>query len=118
VCGDLEDSCLYNIKIPGYSDGKIKDYFTIRKNDQSPFFAISDRYLVTEPVSIINVHRGDCYSNTITVRLNRNFTDPNTPINDTIVDPKTWAKHYKGYMLTDSEEDADAAGTLEKPDGK
>lgn len=118
VCGDLEDSCLYNIKIPGYSDGKIKDYFTIRKNDQSPFFAISDRYLVTEPVSIINVHRGDCYSNTITVRLNRNFTDPNTPINDTIVDPKTWAKHYKGYMLTDSEEDADTAGTLEKPDGK
>ena len=39
--------------------------------------------------------RGDCYLNTFTYRLNRNFNDPTLPSNDEIIDPNTWKDHYK-----------------------
>lgn len=98
VCGNVSDNTKYNIKIPGYTDSKIVDYFSIRKNDNSPFHAISDRFLLSKINKAIDVYRGDCYTNTVTVRLLRNFIDSETPINDSIVDKNTWNKHYAGYM--------------------
>lgn len=99
---------LIDIKIPGYSQGNMSDYFKIRYSDKAPFYAISDRMdiddmtqftvnpngtstlMLTQPL-----YRGDCYICQFTHRLNRNFQDPSTPINDDIVDEKCWKDHFK-----------------------
>lgn len=98
----LQDNTLYSVKIPNYSESSLKEYFLIRGKDNSPFFAVSDRYELSDldSSSSIDVYRGDCYSATVTIRLNRNFVDSEVPINDTIIDPDTWKKNYKGYMNT------------------
>jgi hypothetical protein len=67
----------------------MKDYFGIRRDDNSPFYAISDRFELSNVNRIHNVYRGDCFTNTVTIRLNRNFKDPDYPINDAIIDSET-----------------------------
>ena len=104
VCGGLEDNSIYSIRVPGYSNFCTKDYFSIRANDASEFYAISDRFGLDE-ITHHNVYRGDCFTNTVTVRLNRNFTDPEVPVNDTIVDKYTWSDNYKGYYNMSEKED-------------
>lgn len=96
---------IVNIRIPGYSKNNLDDYFTIRYNDKSPFFAISDRISISEldskvqeedqdKVSIQSCYRGDCYICRFTHRVNRNFQDPSAPTNDKIVDGDCWKDHY------------------------
>ena len=104
VCANLENNAIYNIKTENYSNQFMKDYFGIRRDDNSEFYAISDRYELTENNRERNVYRGDCFTNTVSIRLNRNFTDPDVPVNDTIVDSKTWVDHYGGYFHTTSED--------------
>ena len=103
VCANLENNAIYNIKTENYSNQFMKDYFGIRRDDNSEFYAISDRFELTDKNRSQNVFRGDCFTNTVSIRLNRNFTDPDVPINDTIVDSKTWVDHYGGYFGTTSE---------------
>ena len=43
VGGSLIDNNIYNIKIPNYSNAKIKEYFQISGNNNSQFFSISHR---------------------------------------------------------------------------
>lgn len=94
----LNPGSIYNIKITNYNVTYLKDYFNIRGNDNAPFYAISDRYDFEDLKDRkLDVYRGDCYVNTVTMRLNRNFTDPDMPIDDIIVDEETWKNHYKGY---------------------
>ena len=101
----LEDGALYNIRVKGYSSGYMKEYFKIRGNDQAAFYAISDRYELDDVINkSIDVYRGDCYTNTVTFRLNRNFVDSSVPINDIIIDTKTWKAHYQGFLNTPSDE--------------
>ena len=109
----LKDNMIYSIKTPNFSESMIRDYFLVRKKDLSPFFAISDRYELSSVSGnqTVDVYRGDCYTNTVTVRINRNFVDSEVPINDTIIDPNTWKDHYKGYLNTvksSNEEDEDS----------
>lgn len=100
VCSNIEDNALYNIRISNYSTQYMKDYFGIRRDDNAPFYAISDRYELNDLNRTQSVYRGDCFTNTVTIRLNRNFTDPDYPINDTIIDSETWINHYNGYYGT------------------
>ena len=98
----LKNGSVYNIKINKFNVAFLKDYFLIRGNDNSPFFAISERYSIYDDINessslSLDVYRGDCYINTVTVRLNRNFVDPSVPIDDYIVDDATWKDNYKGY---------------------
>lgn len=116
VGGSLIDNNIYNIKIPNYSTAKMKEYFQIRGNNTSPFFAISDRYLLDN--NSVEVYRGDCYTNTVTIRLNRNFVDPDVPVNEHILDNHTWKNNYKGYSQmkntsTADKKDDDAYGYYE-----
>lgn len=102
-----------NIMIPGYSDSPVAEYISIRMDDSSSYFAISDRYSMqdtdehlTEPLSRITgtedrsygysweLYRGDCYICQVTHRLNRNFNDPSAPYNHNIVDGGTWKNGY------------------------
>lgn len=95
VLGNLTDNTVYSIKIPGYSEMKMKDYFQIRANDNSPFYTISDRRQFTGN-DTVDIYRGDCFTNTITVRINRNFIDSEVPVNDIIIDADTWKDNYWG----------------------
>ena len=79
-------------------------------DSSEPFYAISDRYnfdglansnLVYEgtdaemvAVRTLVCWRGDCFINTFTYRLNRNFNDPSLPNNDKIIDKNTWKDNY------------------------
>jgi hypothetical protein len=89
VCANLENNAIYNIKTENYSNQFMKDYFGIRRDDNSEFYAISDRFEINDKNREKDVYRGDCFTNTVSIRLNRNFTDPDVPVNDTIVDSKT-----------------------------
>ena len=92
-----------NIYIPGYSLGKINQYFKIRYEDDSPYFPISDRFDISDldyswntiNNELTNIFfRGDCYICNFTHRLNRNFQDPAAPTNDTIIDSNCWKDNY------------------------
>ena len=105
---------LIDIKIPGYNPGYIDDYFTIRYNDKSAFYAISDRFdlnntdwwLIDSNDSndsgdsgfkelLKPIYRGDCYICQFTHRFNRNFQDPSSPTNDEIIDETCWVDNFE-----------------------
>lgn len=94
-CND-KDNPIISIKIPDYNENNISDYFQIRYNSQSPYFAISDRLEIGELSDIENkqFYRGDSYICQVTHRINRNFQDPSAPTNDVIVDKKCWYENY------------------------
>lgn len=120
VCANLENNSLYDIKIENYSHQYMKDYFGIRRDDNSPFYAISNRFDLTEENRNQDIYRGDCFTNTVSVRLNRNFVDPDYPIGDTIIDSKTWISHYNGlYDTTKDDIEAELDDKLKpgEPDG-
>ncbi len=85
--------------------------FTIRCNNDSQYFAISDRYSIDDfdrfteetgldvenPIYSIDYYRGDCFTNTISIRMLTNFVDPDLPTNEIIIEPDTWKKGYWGY---------------------
>lgn len=126
---------LVDIKIPGYSSGNMSNYFYIRYNDRSPFYAISSRIDITQPTNVFlktdgssvatyvaypdiyaesyvkmysDIYRGDCYICQFTHRFNRNFQDPSAPTNDDIVDRKCWVDNFEvedEVVKTDAFED-------------
>jgi len=92
----------YNIFQKDYNfENYWKEYFLLRYNDASPFLPISDRTSWTDinidgtEYSSDYIFRGDCYINTYTHRMHWNFIDTELPTNKRIVDPYTWAKHFK-----------------------
>ena len=106
IVGNLNANYYYDIYVPGYVDNT-NQLFQIRYEDDSPFYAISDRiaiedikynytYSNNEHIKgYTNIfYRGDCYICNFTHRLNRNFQDPEAPTNDDIVDPNTWVNNY------------------------
>ena len=101
----LVDNCIYNIRISNYSSIFINEYFNIRANDQSAYYAISDRFDINNfsENDVIECYRGDCFTNTITMRLQRNFIDSDVPVTELIVDPNTWADHYTGVTSMNKE---------------
>lgn len=106
ITSSLEDNSIYNIRVKEYSEGYMKEYFQIRGNDNSPFYSVSDRYELNlnQSGQVIDVYRGDCFTNTVTIRLNRNFTDADVPINEIIIDPWTWKDSYNGFLNTKAED--------------
>lgn len=110
ITGLSDSGYLVDIKIPNYSPGQILNYFNIRYNDKSPYYAISDRIDISnieyytasqstiredQPIILKTLYRGDCYICQFTHRFNRNFQDPSAPTNDSIVDPNCWKDHYE-----------------------
>lgn len=110
-----EETCLVDVHIPGYDLANMRDYFLLRSTSFHPFYAISDRYdlkLLTSTVIPydntisesdnlqLKEYRGDCFINSYTTRIVRNFQDPETPINDTIIDSLSWKVNYTGYTTS------------------
>lgn len=111
---DLSDNCLYNIRIKNYNESFSKEYFEVRMNDNSPYYAVSPRYDLNpkygkvdcrytdkdSDYNIPTVFGGDCFTNTVTTRMHRNFTSSSVPINDTIIDENCWKDNFKGMRST------------------
>lgn len=105
-----EETMIVDIHVPGYDPAEMQDYFLVRANSFHPFYAMSDRYDLNllngnTPYSTATVtdsfqfqeYRGDCFIGNYSCRMVRNFQDPETPVNDTIIDPLTWKTNYTGY---------------------
>ena len=108
LSGNVKDGWIYNVKIKNFSSVFEQEYFKIRGNDNSPFYAIIDRYSIDDERfnngGSIDAYRGDCYTCTVSMRLQRNFTDSDVPVNEIIIDPNTWKDNYKGYNTTSEDE--------------
>lgn len=108
ITGIESPNKLITIKIPGFDETKIGQYIEIRAEDESPFYAISDRIDINKIPSELeyetDVFRGDCYICQFTHRINRNFQDPEAPNNSSLVDPNTWIENYD---VEDIEKNAD-----------
>jgi hypothetical protein len=83
--GTLQIGEIYNI----YQSNTISttQEYQNRMDSYEPFYAISDRYNFEsigngDGSKVLTCWRGDCYINTFTYRLNRNFNDPSLPNND------------------------------------
>lgn len=82
-------------------------------NNNYPYFSITNRYRLTEDTfnKKIEAYRGDCFTSTVTIRINRNFLDPTVPGNNEIIDPNTWANNYKGNAGMSDKEDSASSWT-------
>lgn len=114
-------TAIVNFHISGYDPANMRDYFLVRANSSDPFHAISDRYdfnLIDKSNKYnslnqltshkrFSLYRGDCFINTVTTRIQRNFQDPEVPISDTIIDSFTWKDNYKGFGLNGALNNAD-----------
>lgn len=107
LSSSVNDGWIYNVKIRNFSTVFEQEYFEIRGNDNSPFYAISDRYAIDDSTfdndGYLDVYRGDCFTCTVSMRLQRNFVDSDVPVNELIIDPNTWRDNYEGYTTTDEE---------------
>lgn len=121
----LDPNSVYNVRIKNYNSAFLKEYFEIRMNDNSPYYATSERYCIspkedatdyskfknysTNPGNndkdynlSFDVFRGDCFTSTVTIRMQRNFISASVPVNDTIVDANTWKNNFNGVRYTTS----------------
>jgi hypothetical protein len=86
VCRNItsDDMGLYSIRNQDNNSA-----FTIREQDNSPFYCVSERtYVNYEQISDIIVYRGDCFTNTISFRMQTNFIDATAPIANIILDKR------------------------------
>ena len=96
---------IYSIKNKSQLDGtKDSNDVIVRNQDNSEFYCVSDYSELTDKIT---AYRGDCFTNTVTMRIIRNFIDPEVPSNETIVDEKNWDKYVK-KAKSETEEDEDS----------
>lgn len=102
----LDDNTIYNIYTDNYNpnnEDDIKTWFSARSLDETPFYAVSDRYVITHTDT--EIYRGDCFSNTVSFRINRNFIDPDVPITNDVLRFNTWADNaLEGFYKTAQED--------------
>ena len=87
----IKPNYLYNVRIP--HDNGYKLDFIARANDASAYYAVTNK----TPLGYdVKAFKGDCFSNTVTIRMHRNFIDSSAPVSDMIAKPTAWQKYYKG----------------------
>ena len=64
--------------------------YTVRAQDNSEYYCVSEYKEKSNIEETINVYRGDCYTNTVTMRIIRNFIDDVAPVADVIVNENGW----------------------------
>lgn len=84
VTGNLKHG-IYSIKLKSVSDDNA---ITVRKQDESPYYAVGRRIKFNNKT--VNIYSGDCFTNTVSMRVLRNFIDSDAPISDNIVDFDAW----------------------------
>ena len=102
----LTDNTIYNIYTNNYNprnETNVIQWFTARSIDQSPYYAVSDRYTIDK--TAIDIYRGDCFTNTVTFRINRNFVDPEVPITNEVLSYSSWAENSLNGLNSTTKED-------------
>lgn len=93
---ELDIDTYYDIYYPGFSETNIINYMSVRIQDNSEYYPISDNIdIQTLNYYNHNLYRGDNYICNFTWRVNRNFSDSSAPTNDIIVEENTWIDHFK-----------------------
>ena len=69
--------------------GFVESDYLVRKQDNSEYYCISKYFDVIKNKSE-NIFRGDCYTNTVTMRIVRNFIDATAPVSDVIIKEEGW----------------------------
>ena len=108
ISDSVKPNILYNIRLPHSSE--YRSEFRARANNYAEYYAVSNRISLNSYIEVVDdetsekvyikgveVYRGDCFVNTVTVRMHRNFIDSTAPVADKIVKPDAWQKYYKGY---------------------
>lgn len=75
----------------------------VRSNDSSEFYCISEYKSIYD--TIAHVYRGDCFTNTVTLRVIANFIDPTAPTSETIIDENCWAKWVVNKKVDSTNDD-------------
>jgi hypothetical protein len=120
----LPETKILNIHTPGYDETLMLEYFKTRFYNMQTYRAISNRYDLNKLYLYNNIkedqniksfveYRGDCFINTVTVRVNRNFLDPETPINDEILQNTTWRDNY---LYPTDQDDKKDSGKINRSD--
>ena len=75
--------------------------FLVRQQDNSEYYCVSEY----TNKHTINVYRGDCFTNTVSMRMIRNFVDNTAPVSDIILDPDSWYNYVtsRNKEATDKE---------------
>lgn len=58
----LDPNCVYNIRIKNYNSAFLKEYFEIRMNDNSPYYATSERYCISPKVDAVDYNKFQDYA--------------------------------------------------------
>lgn len=96
----LKPSTIYTVKTNLENE---KGWITSLLNNPSQYFSITNRYKIPENIIsdiVVKAYRGDCFTNTVSIRLNRNFIDTTFPANNKIVDKYTWYENFGGIAET------------------
>lgn len=92
----LSPSSIYTVKLEHDEKYWIKSLL----DNKTIYYPVTNRYQLSEYENKINIYRGDCYTNTVTIRIHRNFIDPSVPTNDIIVDAYCWTNNFEGINST------------------
>lgn len=94
---ELEPNTVYNIYTSSYgaTESSYKTQIKTRSTDKSSYTSISNRLPIktVEKSEVVyndietNIYRGDCFININSIKVQSNFLDYQTPLNDKIVDP-------------------------------
>lgn len=95
IANDIESGTYVDVHVPGFAWENLPNYFRVRYNSYQSYHAITDRFDLKAILNQLKSekkefwyteqYRGDCYVGNYTQRINRNFTDPELPLNDTIL---------------------------------
>ena len=101
-----EDKWVEKSKTIEYHEEDISDDYSTKEEIVDNIKTITSYNITNKLFAYIvpTVFRGDCFTATVTTRINTNFIDSEVPTNDMIVNPNTWKDGYKGYSQTSSEE--------------
>lgn len=107
---NLNDSRIYSIRLNETTN--LNNLLLVRQQDNSEYYCVSNRNSIVldnnENTNAFNVYRGDCYTNTVTMRIINNFIDPTAPVSEQIVDPEGW---YKMLIELDKQNSGGGSGS-------
>lgn len=100
---DLKKARIYSIRHHEEDEPDLMhNLFYVRSEDRSPYYCASNRLAVSQKTSQ-KVFRGDCYTNTVCMRVLRNFIDPEVANTTAILKEDGWYQ----FLLKKGSDDAD-----------
>lgn len=113
ITGNLSKHGIYSIQLK--QPDNIKDSYLIRQQDESSYYTISKRFSINDNLDNV-IYRGDCFTNTVSIRILRNFIDSDVPVSDNIVKHDAWHWYIRAYGDNEGNNNQDADRKIKPPD--